>query len=104
MPACHDPTRVDVSDVGAAVDHPDVQSALAQPTPQIYGERLVADGPGFAFTLSSGRGFSVGFECATASSTCTPTPPGVQALVQLLRTLLTQQLADPSCAGVAGPP
>ena len=45
------------------------------------------------------RGFNVGLECSPASATCAPTPPGVHALMVLLRKLIEQQLADPSCAG-----
>jgi hypothetical protein len=98
LPACH-ANQVDVSDVEAAIAHPDVQNALAQATPPTYGQRNIADGPNFSFMRADNHGFNNGLECSPASSTCTPTPAGVHALMLVLRQLITQQLADPSCAG-----
>ncbi len=100
LPTCKDDTHVDVSDIEAALGDPDVRVALATNGRPMYGDSLVADGPSFGFSIPNGHGFSVGIECMSLSATCTPTPPGVKNLVQLLRLLLTQQLADPSCAGI----
>ncbi len=98
LPACGTPSKVDVADVEAAIANPDVQAALIRTPSPVYGSLGVADGPSFGFGLPGGQGFSVGIACATPSATCNPTPAGVAALVQVLRDLTTQQLADPSCA------
>jgi hypothetical protein len=98
MPACGDSARVDVSDVEAAIAHPDVQAALALTTRPIYGDRGIADGPSFNFTRADNRGFSAGIACNVPSATCNPIPAGISALAQVVRTLIDQQLADASCA------
>ena len=100
MPACGDPTRVDVSEVEAAIAHPDVQAALALATRPIYGDRGIADGPSFNFTRADGRGFSAGIACNVPSATCNPIPAGVTALAQVIRMVIDQQLADASCAAL----
>jgi len=100
MPACGDGAKVDVRDVEAAIAHPDVQAALAMTTVPTYGNRGVADGPNFNFMRADGRGFNAGIACDTPSATCTPIPPGVSALVQLLRDLIRQQRMDPLCSAI----
>jgi hypothetical protein len=100
LPACDDPARVDVRDVEAAIAHADVQTALAAATPPTYGNRAVADGPNFNFMRADGRGFNAGLACDTPSTTCTPIPPGVNALVTLLRDLIRQQRMDPTCSAI----
>jgi len=100
MPDCNSPDRVDVSDVEAAIAHADVQAALALATPPTYGNRAVADGPNFNFMRSGGRGFNAGLACSVPSATCTPIPPGVSALVELLRMLIRQQRMDPACSAI----
>jgi len=97
LPACGDPARIDSQDVELALNHPDVQAALALTTVPFYGNRGVADGPNFNF-MRGDRGFNAGLNCDTPSTTCTPIPTGVSALVQLLRDLIKQQRMDPSCA------
>jgi hypothetical protein len=101
MPSCGDPARVDSQDVELALNHPDVQAALAMTTLPFYGNRGVADGPNFNFMRADGRGFNVGLGCDTPSTTCTPIPPGINALVDLLRALIRQQRMDPSCSAIA---
>lgn len=100
MPACGDAAKVDVRDVEAAIAHSDVQAALAMTTVPTYGNRAVADGPNFNFMRADGRGFNAGLACDTPSTTCTPIPPGVGTLVQLLRDLIRQQRMDPACAAI----
>ena len=100
LPACNDPARVDVRDVEAAIAHADVQAALAAATPPTYGNRAVADGPNFNFMRADGRGFNAGLACDAPSTTCTPIPPGVSALVTLLRDLIRQQRMDPACSAI----
>ena len=100
MPACGDAAKIDVRDVEAAIAHVDVQTALAMNAPPTYGNRGVADGPTFNFGRADGRGFVAGLACDTPSTTCTPIPPGVAVLVQLLRDLIKQQRMDPSCSAI----
>ena len=100
MPVCGDAAKVDVSDVEAAIAHPDVQAALALTTVPTYGNRGIADGPNFNFMRADARGFNAGIACDTPSATCTPIPPGVSALVQLLRDLIRQQRMDPMCSAI----
>jgi hypothetical protein len=97
MPDCPDPARIDVSDVEAAIAHADVQAALAMATRPTYGNMLIADGPNFSFMRADGRGFNAGIQCDTASTTCKPIPPGVVALVNVLRELIRQQRMHASC-------
>jgi hypothetical protein len=101
MPSCGDPTRVDSQDVELALNHPDVEAALAMTTVPFYGNRGVADGPNFNFMRADGRGFNAGLNCDTPSTTCTPIPPGINALVELLRALIRQQRMDASCSAIA---
>ena len=100
MPACGDPTRIDSQDVELALNHPDVQAALAMTNVPFFGDRGVADGPNFNFMRSDGRGFNAGLDCNVPSATCMPIPPGIKALVTLLRDLILQQRMDPACAAI----
>ena len=99
LPACDDQSRVDVGDVDAAIAHPDVQAALAATDAHWYGshELLVTNAFLLDFSRSDPRGsFRAGSgDCPNPSPSCVPTPPGVRALVDLLRTLRGQQ-----CGGV----
>jgi hypothetical protein len=97
LPACGAAT-IDVSDLEAAIAHPDVAAAFAAGT--AFGEKNVLDGSTTQYSRAGGGSFNVGYDCTTASATCTPTPAGVKALVRVIADLNTQQLADPSCAGV----
>src|SRR4029079_8865138 len=99
MPPCTDPTKIDVYDVEVAIAHADVQAALAMTTVPFYGNRGVADGPNFNF-MRGDRGFNAGLKRDTPSTTCTPIPAGINALVQRLRDLIRQQRMDPSCAAI----
>jgi hypothetical protein len=101
LPACMTAGKVDVSDIEGALANVDVVGAFAATPPPLYGMIGVADGPTFTVQRSIGGSFTIGIECAAASSTCLPTPAGVHALVQVLRGLITQQTADPSCAAAA---
>jgi hypothetical protein len=97
MPDCPDPARIDVSDVEAAIAHPDVQTTLAMATRPTFGNMLIADGPNFSFMRADGRGFNAGIQCDTPSTTCKPIPQGVVALVNVLRELIRQQRMHASC-------
>lgn len=100
MPACGDPARIDSQDVELALNHPDVKAALAMTTVPFFGDRGVADGPNFNFMRADGRGFNAGLDCSTPSTLCTPIPPGIKALVALLRDLIRQQRMDPACSAI----
>jgi hypothetical protein len=93
------------SDVMRAIHHPDVQAALAMPTPPTYGRDLrPVDVPIFQFLRADGRGFLVGYSCSGGApppgESCVDPPAGVIELVDLLRALDEQQLQDPSCAAL----
>jgi hypothetical protein len=96
MPACRS-AAIDVSDVETAIAHPDVQAAFANAAAPFFGNSGVADAPEFLFSRLDGRGFRIGLECTQAGTLCVPTPPGIKALVTLVRSLVTQQLADAAC-------
>jgi hypothetical protein len=103
LPACHDAAQLDASDVVVDLRHPDVQAALALSTPPFYGhDSRPVDGVAFQLLRADGRGFLVGDACR-ADEACTPTPAGVQKLVDDLQALQGQQLLDPSCAAIASP-
>jgi hypothetical protein len=97
LPGCGTASRTDVSDVEAALAHPDVQAALSFAVPPVYGDRMIADGPSFLFRRADGRGFVAGYPCNVPSASCSPVPAGVSALVEVLRTLIREELAEPAC-------
>jgi len=101
LPACNTAGVVDVADIVADLADPDVQQALAQTTSVSYGAIGGADLDNFSFQRGDGRGFGqYGPECSPASAICMPTPAGVHQLLADLRALVTEALADPSCAGL----
>jgi hypothetical protein len=105
LPSCGDASRVDVADIDAAVEDPDVQAALARPTPPIYGrDTRPVDGSIFTFHRASGGGFGVGAPCGDDDSDCTPAPAGIQRLVTLLGALDTQEQTLPGCTYAPLPP
>ena len=105
LPACDDPSRIDVSDVEAAIAHPDVQAALVATTTSWYGSRIAGPSGGAPWLdfqrsdppggFRAGGAIGAAADCPTPSATCVPTPPGIRALVALLRALGQQQ-----CSGV----
>jgi hypothetical protein len=102
LPACGDPSAIDVADIVADLADPDVERALATTVPAIYGDRSIADADSFSVSTANGRGFGIviGEECTVASPTCLPTPPGIHRLVSDLQSLLAAALQDPSCAAL----
>jgi hypothetical protein len=101
LPACHAPDQVDVSDVEEALASGDVQAAFAQSSFVMYGDWGIEDAPSFNVRRPDGHGFGIAPDCTAPAPTCTPIPPGILAARTLLRALISQQLADPSCAGFA---
>jgi len=100
LPACGDPGAIVLADIVADLADPDVTRPLAMTVPPISGDRSIADADSFSFSTANDRGFGIalGEECAVASPTCLPTPPGIHRLVSDLQSLLTAALQDPSCA------
>jgi hypothetical protein len=102
LPGCHDPTRIDASDIITDLRQPDVMAALALSAPPFYGhDARPVDGVAFKLQRADGHGLLVGDPCQADASCVTP-PPGVQKLVDDLRVLTAQQLKDPTCAALPG--
>jgi hypothetical protein len=96
-------TAIDTSDLLTDIADPAVQQALTAVPGPVFGDRSATGAPTFSFAIGiTGGGFSilVGFECASATATCDPTPPGVSRLMTDVETAVTTALADPSCAGI----
>ena len=101
LPPCGSPDLIDVADIEAALAAPDVQAVVSQMVPPFYGEQNVADPPeSYSFRYGDAVGFA-GVSCLSPTL-CVPMPSGVATLVEMLRKLITQQLAQPSCATSAG--
>jgi hypothetical protein len=78
----------------------DVQAALAQPQPPLYGyDSRPVDGTVFELKRADGRGFLVGSSCEGHPG-CRAIPAGVAQLAKRLRDLDAQQLAAPGCQGL----
>jgi hypothetical protein len=80
-----------------ALGHPDVQGALAA-SPIVYGiDGRGVDGTVFEIVQGS-RVIVVGGPCRDTVPGCVPTPPGVQALVDLLQAIDQAMLMSDECA------
>jgi hypothetical protein len=83
--------------VMTAVAQSDVQDALAA-SPVVYGiDPRGADGNVFEIVLGR-KIINVGGPCRDTAPTCVPIPPGVQALVDVLRAIDQQMLSSDECA------
>jgi hypothetical protein len=104
LPPCGTLDLYDPADLMHAVADPDVQAALAMPTPPIYGrDARPVDGTIFQFLRADGRGFLAGGACGSGGplpGACIEVPAGITRLVNALRALDEQQLADPTCAAL----
>jgi hypothetical protein len=83
-----------VTGLRAAIAHPEVRAALAQPMPPHYGGPPLPVGPGtWWFQRQDGRGFSLGPGTA---------PDGIRNLQRVLERRIEETLATPACrsAGV----
>jgi len=99
LPPCAAGDAINVADIARALRDPDVLAALAQPTPLVYGvDSRPVDGPIYSVMRADGRGFFVGSPCGAPAIDCLVIPRGVQALVDQLRALDQQELAEPDCA------
>jgi hypothetical protein len=85
---------ITIEDLLRALAHDDVRRALAAGK-VLYGEDTrPVDGQVLKIEMN-GAIIEVGQPCQSAL--CTPIPPGVDALGNILRSLTTQELARPSC-------
>jgi hypothetical protein len=85
------------SAVNSALSKPDVASALRE-SPVLYGtDPRGMDGTVFQLEFGT-RVIEVGGSCEGAGPNCIPPPPGVQALVDLLRTIDEQMLSTEECS------
>jgi hypothetical protein len=87
LPSCGDSLLTDVSDIEAAIAHPDVQAALAQPKAPEYMRFAVDAAGGGSFSHTGKLGFSVdyGYCGAAPAPACVEPPPGITALLDVLR-------------------
>jgi hypothetical protein len=93
-------TLIEIEQIKTDLAQADVQAALAQATPPIYGgDARPVDGTIFQFLRDDGRGFLAGGPCGGAAS-CVDVPAGIAALVADLRALDARQLMDPACAAL----
>ena len=104
MPPCGLEDIYGPPDIMRAIADADVQAALAMATPPTYGrDTRPVDGTIFQFLRADGRGFLAGGACGSGGGlpgTCVEVPAGITRLVNTLRALDQQQLADPSCAAL----
>jgi len=95
---CGVASAVSIEDLNAALANADVVAAFAA-APITYGRDMrPVDGSVFEVT-QGGHSVVVGIPCS-GSITCTPIPAGVQALMDLLRRLDAERLAEPDCSTV----
>lgn len=84
---------VSPAEVQVAVDNAEVQAALSE-APVLYGvDNRPVDGQVFVFEIAGAR-VEVGDPCTECEN---PIPEGVSELVDLLKRLATEQLAEPPC-------
>ena len=88
-----------IGDVIAALDHADVETALAKGTVLFGVDSRPLDGQVFEIKVGKST-ITVGNACPPPSSSCTPIPPGVNTLAQLLRDIDEEQLNLTPCAGM----
>ena len=99
LPACHAASAIDVSDVTAALDNADVQAAFAQSLMTQY-EQAGAQAIQIRRTSDD---HTIGEMSPCTAPACKPAPDGVRAFIAMLKDLMKQQLADPSCEAVRQP-
>jgi hypothetical protein len=104
LPACGTANVITARDVVRDLANADVRAAFAQATPPFFGvDTRPVDGVAFKVTRADGHGFFVGNPCGPPAVDCRAIPPGVQTLVDLLKALDQQQLANAECAAVTKP-
>ena len=88
-----------IGDVIRALEHSDVQAALAKGSVLFGVDSRPVDGQVFEIMVGKGT-ITVGSPCPPPSSSCTPIPLGVNVLAQLLRDIDEEQLNLAPCAGM----
>jgi hypothetical protein len=97
LPGCGTAGAITAAELNAGFMHPDVQAALAEATPPVFGRDLrPVDGTVLEVKRADGRGFLVGQAC-NAPIGCRNLPAGIAELSRRLRDLDRQQLAAPEC-------
>jgi hypothetical protein len=100
LPRCGTFGAITAAELEAAFRHPDVQAALAEATPPVYGRDLrPVDDTVLEVKRADGRGFLVGAGC-NAPIGCRNIPAGIVQISRQLRDLDRQQLAAPECQGL----
>lgn len=102
VPACSTPDRIDLGELRAALDHPDVRDAWEATVPTVHGADFrPVDGGIWAMQREDALGHSarvlLGADCR-GSTSCNPIPPGLLAVRELLSSLAEQELATQACA------
>lgn len=101
IPPCGNPAEVDLGEVAAALDNPDVQMALARGGDVFYGvDTRPADGTAFYLQRGTAR-VLMGEPCRTGGgASCVNPPVGVQRLIDVLNGLREQELLRMNCAAL----
>jgi hypothetical protein len=90
------------ADVVQAMAAPDVQAALAEPTPLVYGyDSRTYDGSVLIVTRADRHGFIVGEPCNWRTYCQRPLPPGLAWVATILGKLDQQQRWAPGCEALA---
>jgi len=103
LPACADPSAGDACDLTGDLADPDVQDALMADALVAYGEQAFTGTGSFFFgyeRTGSTVSIAVGHECAMATPTCNPTPPGVGHFFADMKAIVASVLADPACVNI----
>lgn len=91
-----------VSDVLQALQHADVQAALAKGHVLFGMDERPSDGSVFEIVTRAGTAIEVGIPCMD-SGACTAIPAGVDALAKLLRAIDDEQVQLDPCRGMFAP-
>jgi hypothetical protein len=91
-----------VSDVLLALQHADVQAALAKGQVLFGSDPRPDDGSVFEIVARAGTSIEVGDACS-GSASCAAIPAGVNALANLLRAIDSEQLSLDPCRSMFQP-
>lgn len=94
---CASADQVDMADLLAALAHEDVAAAFEEVPGMLGLDTRPVDAPVLEITRDA-RSIQVGAPCSEGSTGCRKIPPGVAALVDLLRALQDERLAEGDCA------
>jgi hypothetical protein len=105
VPPCGDPLGVDIGDLVADLEDPDVQAAFSMPSPALFGaDTRPGDGAVYQIERSTGGTIQVGLDCAAVTgATCRPIPAGITRLAADLRKLIEVATTGGACENVTRP-